>query len=77
MSQDPDDSITEDETAEEKANRLEAYDLDEDGHVGVVDDVRARLGVIDARLEEVAEEGGVKGKIADAAHHLVDRLDND
>lgn len=56
---------------------LAAFDLDEDGEIGVVESERARLGVVDARLEEVAEEGGVKGKIADIAHKVVDKLDND
>ena len=54
-----------------------AYDLDGDGEVSAVEDVRAVLGLDDARLEQIAAEGGAKGKIADAAHHLVDKLDND
>lgn len=65
------------ESAEAKASRLAAYDLDGDGEVGLIEGIRADLGVIDARLEEVADEGGLKGKIAEAAHHVVDRLDND
>ncbi len=77
MSHEPDDARLPGESAEDEANRLAAYDLDGDGEVGAIEEVRANLGIIDARLEEVAEEGGVKGKIADAAHHLVDRLDND
>ena len=77
MAQQPDDNVPDDESAEDKASRLEAYDLDGDGQVGAIEDIRARLGVVDAQLEEVAEEGGLKGKIADAAHHIVDRLDND
>jgi len=56
---------------------LDVYDLDGDGEISPIEDARATLGVVDARLEEIAEEGGVKGKIADAAHHLVDKLDND
>lgn len=77
MAQQPDQGMRDEESAEDKASRLEAYDLDGDGQVGPIEDIRARLGVIDAHLEEVVEEGGVKGKIADAAHHIVDRLDND
>jgi hypothetical protein len=65
------------ESAEDKETRLGAYDLDGDGEISPIEDLRARLGVLDARLEEVAEEGGEKRKIADATHHVVDRLDND
>jgi len=57
--------------------RLGAYDLDGDGEISPVEDARAQLGLIDARLEQAAEAGGITGKIADAAHHIVDRLDND
>ncbi len=56
---------------------LDAFDLDQDGKISVVEEERARLGVVDARLEAIAEEGGVKGKLADAAHRVVDKLDND
>ena len=56
---------------------LEAFDLDHDGQIGVLESERARLGVVDARLEEVAQEGGIKGKIADVAHKVIDKLDND
>lgn len=78
MTQDSDETTTPSgESAEDKESRLGAYDLDGDGEISPVEDLRARLGVLDARLEEVAEEGGVKGKIADAAHHVVDRFDND
>lgn len=65
------------EAAGDEAALLEAYDLDGDGHVSAVEDARAKLGVIDAQLEAAAEEGGVKGKIAGAAHRIVDRIDND
>lgn len=58
-------------------DELEAFDLDQDGTISVVEEERARLGVVDARLEAIAEEGGVKGKLADAAHFIVDKLDND
>jgi hypothetical protein len=56
---------------------LAAYDLDGDGKISPVEELRAGLGIADARLEQVAEEGGVKGKIADVAHHIVDKFDND
>jgi hypothetical protein len=56
---------------------LDAYDLDDDGKVSLVEAARAQLGVVDARLEEAAEHGGLTGRLADAAHHVVDRLDND
>lgn len=59
------------------AEQIEAYDLDGDGKISLMENERARLGIIDARLEQIAEEGGVKGAVADAAHHIVDRLDND
>jgi hypothetical protein len=58
-------------------DQLEVYDLDGDGKISLIENERARLGIIDARLEQIAAEGGVKGFVADAAHHLVDRLDND
>jgi hypothetical protein len=63
------------EDPEAEASRLGAYDLDGDGKISMVEDARARLGVIDADLEHAAEEGG--GKIAEAAHHIVDKFDND
>jgi hypothetical protein len=70
-----DEEPTEEPTEEEGA--LEAYDLDGDGKISPVEEARAALGVADAKLEQVAEEGGVKGKIADAAHQILDRFDND
>ncbi|MEL6892323.1 MAG: hypothetical protein AAFP84_12050 [Actinomycetota bacterium] len=54
-----------------------AYDLDGDGEVSPIEEARAALGVVDARLEQVADDGGVKGTIAGAAHRIVDKLDND
>ena len=77
MTPDSDDSTPAGESAEDKEIRLGAYDLDGDGKVGPIEDLRAGLGLLDAQLEGAAEEGGVKGKIADVAHHLVDRIDND
>lgn len=59
------------------ADELGAFDLDEDGKISILEEERARLGLVDARLEEIAHEGGVKGKIADVAHKIVDKLDND
>ncbi len=56
---------------------LAAFDLDGDGKISMVEAERARLGLIDARLEEIAEEGGLKGSLAEAAHKIVDKLDND
>lgn len=56
---------------------LETYDLNDDGKISLSEVERARLGAIDARLEELAEEPGVRGKIAGAAHKVLDKLDND
>jgi len=56
---------------------LETYDLDGDGKISILEGERARLGLVDARLEEIPDEDGVKGKLADAAHHVIDKLDND
>ncbi|MEY2552868.1 MAG: hypothetical protein QOC57_728 [Ilumatobacteraceae bacterium] len=66
----------EDEPTSEELD-LETYDLDGDGKISVVEAERARLGLVDARLEEIAEEGGVKGSIAEAAHKVLDKFDND
>ncbi len=62
---------------DDEALQLDAYDLDEDGKFSVVEDARANLGIVDARLEELAEEPGLKGRLANAAHHIVDKIDND
>jgi hypothetical protein len=67
--------IVSDEEAAEL--NLEIFDLDHDGEVSATEDMRARLGLVDARLEEIAGEGGIKGKLAEGAHHLLDKLDND
>ena len=56
---------------------LETYDLDHDGEIGVIDHERARLGLVDARMEEIAEEGGIKGALAEVAHKILDVFDND
>lgn len=56
---------------------LDAFDLDHDGKISLIESERARLGIVDARLEEIAEAGGLKGSIAEAAHKIIDKLDND
>lgn len=61
----------------DEALDLVSYDLNEDGKISPLEGARFELGIADARLEEIAEHGGVKGKIADVAHHLLDKLDND
>ena len=67
---------TDDEPTDEELN-LETFDLDGDGKISVIEAERARLGLVDARLEEIAEEGGLKGTIAEAAHKVLDKFDND
>ena len=67
----PTDQPTDDEL------ELETYDIDHDGEIGVIDHERARLGLVDARMEEIAEEGGIKGVLAEAAHKILDVFDND
>ena len=71
----PDEQQTETDPDEESF--IAAYDLDGDGEVSAIEDARAVLGLADARLEQIADEGGAKGKIAEAAHHIVDKFDND
>ncbi len=56
---------------------IEPFDLDDDGKVSIIEADRARLGLLDARLEEIAEEGGLKGSLAKAAHKVLDKFDND
>lgn len=56
---------------------VDAYDLDDDGKISLIEQERARLGVVDARLEEIAEGDGLIAKIADVTHKVVDRIDND
>jgi hypothetical protein len=62
---------------ETDADELAAFDADDDGKIGILDEERARLGIVDARLEQLAEKDGVLGKIAHVAHEVVDKLDND
>ena len=75
----PDAEISDAEISDAEAAELnlETFDLDHDGKVSATEDMRARLGLVDARLEEIADEGGIKGKLAEGAHHLLDKLDND
>ena len=63
--------------ADAREAELEAFDLDHDGKISITEDARARLGIVDARLEELSHEPGLKGKLAEGAHHLLDKLDND
>ena len=58
-------------------DEIEPFDLDDDGKVSIIEADRARLGLLDARMEEIAEEGGLKGSLAKAAHKVLDKLDND
>lgn len=76
MANEPDPDGTESDGEDIEA-LVDAYDLDEDGKISLIEQGRAQLGVVDARLEEIAEGDGPIAKIADAAHHVVDRLDND
>lgn len=80
MADDPQSDPSADKAADKAADEesfVAAYDLDGDGDVSAVEDARAVLGLADARLEQIADEGGAKGKLAEAAHKIVDKLDND
>ena len=68
------DSTDEELTPEEE---IEPFDLDDDGKVSIIEADRARLGLLDARMEEIMEEGGLKGSLAKAAHKVLDKFDND
>ena len=70
-------SDTDSDDLDAESSYTAAYDIDGDGDVSAVEDARAALGIADAKLQQLAEEGGITGKIADAAHHVVDKLDND
>ncbi len=76
MADDPQTDPSAEKVADEESF-VAAYDLDGDGEVSAVEDARAVLGLADARLEQIADEGGAKGKLAEAAHKIVDKLDND
>ena len=56
---------------------LDAYDLDDDGSISLTENVRGELGMLDAHAAELAEEPGLKGKVARVTHRLLDKLDND
>ena len=71
QSDSPETPLTDDEL------ELETFDLDHDGKISTSEDLRARLGIVDARLEEIADEGGIKGALAEGMHKIVDKLDND
>jgi len=58
-------------------DQLEAYDIDGDGKISIIENERARLGIVDAKLEELAEHDGITGAVAGAAHKIIDHLDND
>jgi hypothetical protein len=66
-----------DATPQEHEASVEAQDLNDDGKVSIVEELRSEAGVVDARLEEIAEHGGITGGLAKAAHEILDKLDND
>lgn len=66
-----------DQKREPSEEDLATFDLNDDGKISIFEIGRARLGAIDARLEELAEEPGIKGKLAGAAHKILDKIDND
>lgn len=66
-----------DDVEEPSPEEVEALDLDDDGKVSLVEMGRARIGIIDAKMEELAEHGGITGKLAGAAHKVLDAIDND
>jgi hypothetical protein len=63
--------------AEDRQIELDTFDLDHNGKISLMEEGRARMGLLDARLEEAAEKGGITGKIAGVAHKITDKLDND
>jgi hypothetical protein len=66
-----------DDDEENLEAQVDAYDLDGDGKISLIEQERARLGLVDAHLEEVAEGDGPAAKLAEVVHKVVDRLDND
>lgn len=66
-----------DHVEEATPEEIEALDLDDDGKVSLVEMGRAKVGIVDARMEELAERGGVTGKLAGVAHKVLDAIDND
>lgn len=66
-----------DDAAAESERLLAIYDLNKDGKISLVEIWRATLGIVDARMQTLAEREDVLGKLATAAHRLLDRFDND
>lgn len=66
-----------DHVEEAVPEEIEALDLDDDGKVSLVEMGRAKIGIVDAKMEELAGRGGVTGKLAEAAHKVLDAIDND
>jgi len=81
MSNDDGTQIPDGETSDsDEALQIETFDADHDGKIGLIDGYRAQLGLVDAELELAADKAdhkGLKGHLADAAHKIVDKLDND
>ena len=72
-----DEAITTETSESDAELDLVSFDLNDDGKISPIEGARQEIGLVDAHLEAIAKEGGVKGKLADAAHHVLDRLDND
>jgi hypothetical protein len=66
-----------DEVETASPEEVEAYDLDDDGKISLAEMGRAQIGIVDARLEQIAEHDGITGKVAGAAHKVLDAIDND
>ena len=70
--------VTTDDTSPQPDERpqeeLDAFDLDHDGEISLVESERARLGIIDARLEEIARNPAVF-KSESAMRHAVARAE--
>lgn len=66
-----------DEVEAATPDEVDAYDLDDDGKISIVEMGRAQIGIVDAHMEELAEHDGVTGKLAEVAHKVLDALDND
>jgi hypothetical protein len=66
-----------DEVEAASPEEVEAYDLDDDGKISLTEMGRAKIGIVDARLEQIAEEDGITGKVAGAVHKVLDAIDND
>lgn len=74
---DDNDAGTDSSEPDAEESYVGAYDIDGDGEVSPIEDARAALGIVDAKLEQMADEGGITGKLAETAHNIVDKLDND